>query len=213
MPPPAIERRETAKIAGTYRLPNGATFNVVRAPNGPLVAVTRDADAVAALLLGGSAGGGLPQDNLAKEILVAAARGDLAPFERVVDGDVAENHTYLAGVLDAATKKLGALKDVATMHYRSFVRDGTPELQAFVRLHFERGDSYLRVMHLSNGKLLIDRLRPPDGIEAVLAPSASSGYTTWEPRLGSTVHLNFGGDSVRLTGSAGSVTATRDAQP
>lgn len=187
MPPPSTPHQTPANGAGTYRLPNGGTFSVIQAANGPLVALTRDADAIAALLLGGTSGGNLPQDDVAKETLLAAGRGTF--------------------------DKLGALQDVATMHYRPFFRDGVLELQSFVRLRFERGDAYLRVMHRTAGQPLIDRVRPPAGIEAVLAPSPHGGYTIWEPRLGSAVRVDFIDKGVRLTGSAGSVVAARIQEP
>jgi len=182
MPPPPVARKEPASVAGTYRLPRGGTFDVVQT-SGPLVAVSRDPEAISALLLGGTDNGNLAQDTLAADVLLEHAKGE------------------------------GALLDTATMHYRSFVRDGVPELQSFVRLRFEKSDVYLRVMHRPSGKVEIDRQRTPMGIEAVLAPSPQGGYTIWEPRLGSSVRVDFAERSVRLTGSAGTVIATRDAKP
>lgn len=188
MPPPSVASKESARkestsVAGTYRLPRGGTFDVVQTANGPLVAVTQDPEAVAALILGGTDSGDLVQDTIERDLLLARAKGD------------------------------GALQGIATLHYRSFVRDGVPELQSFVRLRFEKNDVVLRVMHRPSGKVEIDRLRAPEGIEAVLAPSPQGGYTIWEPRLGSAVRVDFAEKSVRLTGSAGTVIATRDAKP
>jgi CubicO group peptidase (beta-lactamase class C family) len=185
MPPPSIARKESASVAGTYRLPRGGTFDVVRTANGPLVAVSRDSEAISTLILGGTDNGNLVQDTLARDVLLEHAKG----------------------------KGQGALQDTTTMHYRSFVRDGVPELQSFLRLRFEKNDVVLRVMHRPSGKTEIDRLRTPEGIEAVLAPSPQGGYTIWEPRLGSCVRVDFAENSVRLTGSAGTVIATRDAKP
>ena len=188
MPPPAVvSGAAAAPAAGTYRLPNGGTFEVIQAPNGPLVAVSRDAEAIAALLLGGTDGGNLPQDDVPRDALLAARRGGF--------------------------DKLGALQDVTTMHYRPFFSDGIPEMHAFLKLRFAQGDAYVRVIHLTSGKHYIDRLRTPEGIEAVLAPSPHGGYTTWDPRLGSAVRVDFAGKAVRLTGSAGTVIATRVQQP
>jgi hypothetical protein len=208
MPPPSIARKESASVAGTYRLPRGGTFDVVQTPNGPLVAVSRDPEAIAALLLGGTDGGNLAQDTLARDVLLAASRGEFAAFDAISVDD----HQWIASVFERA-KVYGALQDIATMHYRSFVRDGVPELQAFVRLRFEKNDVYLRVMHRPSGKVEIDRQRPSEGIEAVLAPSPQGGYTLWEPRLGSSVRVDFAEKSVQLKGSAGTVIANRVAKP
>ncbi len=155
MPPPSTAARKE-NVIGKYRLPRGGTFDVIQVANAPLVAVTRDPEAIAALLLGGTDGGNLPQ---------------------------------------------------GTMHYRMFFYEGAPELHVFLR----DGDAYSRAIHLLSGKVHTDRLRLPEGIEAVLAPSPHGGYTIWEPRLGSAVHVDFSENAVRLKGSAGSVTATRDA--
>jgi CubicO group peptidase (beta-lactamase class C family) len=200
MPPPSIvsgaaaasaAEQQTAAGSGrrstTYRLPGGGTFEVIQVPNGPLVAVSRDAEAIAALLLGGTDGGSLPQDDVPRDALLAARRGGF--------------------------DKLGALQDVATMHYRPFFSDGIPEMHAFLKLRFAQGDAYVRVIHLTSRKRYIDRLRTPEGIEAVLAPSPHGGYTTWDPRLGSAVRVDFVDRAVRLTGSAGAVIATRVPQP
>jgi CubicO group peptidase (beta-lactamase class C family) len=169
MPPPSTVARQE-NVMGKYRLPHGGTFDVIQAANGPLVAVTREPEAVIALILGGTEGGNLPPDTLAKAQLSA---------------------------------------DAATLHYRTFFFEGAPELHAFLRV----GDAYVRAIHPLSGKMHLDRPRSPEGIEAVLAPSPQGGYTIWEPRLGSAVHVDFSENAVRLRGDAGSVTATRVVQP
>lgn len=179
MMPPPSGPPDASKPVGTWRLPRGGTIEVVQAPNGPLVARSLDAEAVNALRFGGTEGSLLPQDTQA---------------------------------MSAAVEEWGPLSGADTLHYRAFSYQGVPETHAYLRLRSERGDrgdEYARAIHLPSGKIALDLQRTPPGIEAVLAPSAEGGYTTWDPRLGHAVRLHFTEKELHLTGSGGTVTAAR----
>jgi hypothetical protein len=54
LPPPAIERIDAeTRDVGTYRLPSGGMIEVIKSSHGPLVARSRNADAIIALRFGG----------------------------------------------------------------------------------------------------------------------------------------------------------------
>lgn len=214
MPPPSapLDRTAAAALAGSYRLPGGGAIEISLAPGGPLVAVAFDPRAVTALRFGGTAGSSLPPDRPASEIVEAWARGDLRPLLRSAAGSPAALRTLRKRAREAmarAVARHGPFRAVSTLHRRTFVYEGEPEVHAYLLLRFERGEEILRVLHLPSGKLEIDLQPTPPGIEAVLAPSPGGGYTTWDPRLGAAVRLHFEPNLLRLTGSGGAVSAAR----
>ena len=207
MPPRSVTRDPEEGVTGKYRLPDGGTIDVVRPRNGPLVAVTRDLEGVLALQLGGSEGGAVPPNKRVHELIENWSRGTFPP----------PRAEWAKSMWAQAVERLGAFRAATTMHHRTLVYDGSPEVISFVKLRFEKGDLLLRAIHLLDGNLVMNVVREPPGAEAVLAPSPLGGYTTWEPRLGSAVRIHFTaqGDAreMRLTGDAGSMVATRVTSP
>jgi CubicO group peptidase (beta-lactamase class C family) len=217
MPPPfaALDEAAAVSVTGRYRLPDGGTIEVTRPKNGPLVALTRDADGIIALTLGGVEGGSLPPDRTVHEMIDGWSRGNFAPPPQWrEDGWTSEALAdWAKSVWTSSAERLGAFRAATTMHYRSFIYQGNPELLSFIDLRFDKGDVLLRVIHEVSGRVALNAVRQQPGAEAVLAPSPRGGYTAWEPRLGSTVRIDFTGKgdarAMRLTGGAGTVVATR----
>lgn len=174
--PPSSAPNPAANVAGTYRLASGGTIDVIAV--GLLVAWTRDADAIAALQLGGEDGNTLPQ--------------------------LAED----AELREWASKR-GDLRDVRVLHYRTFHYNGVPEAHAFLRLRFDQKNEYVRMIRPVSGRTNFSPLRPGEGMEIVLAPHGDGTWTTWIPRLGGGVRINFSATAMIIKGSGGSVTATK----
>jgi hypothetical protein len=86
---------------------------------------------------------------------------------------------------------LGSLRDLRTLLQFCGDFDGQQELQSYIGLRFERGDVLVRVLKDPGGRVYIDGARPPQRMEAILAPIADSTYSAWEFKLGTGTRFDF----------------------
>jgi CubicO group peptidase (beta-lactamase class C family) len=176
LPPVSIPAAADRSLAGTY-----GPYEIVAVDQGPLVLRTQDHDAMINLRF---PAGERTQDDTANAVVKAAMAGDFAPL-RAAAHSSPEREKLIGEQIAAWKNKYGNVLDVRTVGQRSFVFEGDAELQSYLRVGFERGSEILRIIHLANGLLNLDRLNIPPGMEAVLAPAGPGRWTTWDFKLGS----------------------------
>lgn len=186
--PPAARVMATPNadsIAGTY-----GPYEIIAVEKGPLVLRTRDRKAMIDLRL---PPGHKTQDETAASMVKAAVAGDFGPLRTLTHASEGRVKR-VSEQLEAWKKEYGNVTGIKTVGQRTFVYEGDVELHSFLRVDFERGSEVLRVIHLGNGLLTLDRLNMPPGMEAVLAPAGPGRWTTWDFKLG------FGGVVTREDG-------------
>jgi hypothetical protein len=88
---------------------------------------------------------------------------------------------------------LGAITGVETISGRTFVHDGAPELQTYVRVTFEHGLRLIRVLQPASGDIETRPTPLPPTIELVLAPADDGRCTTWTFQLATSATIPCGG--------------------
>lgn len=104
-----------------------------------------------------------------------------------------------------AALRFGGVDDGGVALQRTFVYEGVPEIQTYVRVR----DDFVRVITTSSERAGVERIDLGPGIEVVLAPAAGGDFSTWEARLGTGVRVHFSPGAMRITGAGGSVEAKR----
>jgi hypothetical protein len=215
LPPPKGENSmgDPKKMIGTYSFPGGASFEVRQANDGRLAIVTQDKRAMVLLRFpdAGAPTDSVPQDKIAADVIRAAAGGDFEPLRKVLAKE--QPFEPLKFNFETAKQRLGELRGVSTVYQRWFVRNGAPEVQSFVRLEYEKGDSMRRVRHLPSGEITIEVVNMPPGVEGILIPTIGGRYAMWDFTLGNGAQIIFHGESMPLhltvRGPHGSIVATK----
>lgn len=172
---PPVATTNADSIAGTY-----GPYQIVAVDHGPLVLRTQDRTAMIDLRLPEGRG---TQDEVANAVVKAALAGDFAPLRAAAHTSPAREK-LVAEQIEAWKAKYGAVTGVKTVGQRTFVFEGDAELHSYLRVDFERGSEVLRIIHLANGLLSLDRLNMPPWMESVLAPAGPGRWTTWDFKLG-----------------------------
>ncbi len=215
-PPPAtIPDAEVQAFEGTYRFDAGGLFEIRRDEAG-LTLEASDKQAVLALQYpdAASENDAYVLDTQLSAVFFGFERGDFGPLQAVT------KEASFEGVEERWRKRWelyrrfhGSLQSVRVLHRLETEYGGAPEIQTHLLLAFEKGTRLVRALADAEGHYLFDLISLPQQLEMRLVPLSETELAGWDLRLQMGPTLALGdpeGNTLKVHGKAGWVTATRD---